>query len=297
MHKRDEASSRARSSERGVGAARSAGTPAERARALQSEIGNRAFGRLIARQAAPSGSRALALRAAVRQRAAKRVVARDIVRTEDVSEGKFKLDLKTQSNPGATSGMKGTIEFHPGDTAPDSTSIRLLQAVRLEDLTTGKDYVWTGGESQRNKVQTATDPARPGIDPGWFVDASYAGISPRTAKADPAISHYYRDYWPNVSDSQDGSKAGSTRKHASLWDYPGWSQNCRFSFETVAKATDTGHVYGTVMWGFTISDGAKGTVTGEYGAGRNVMMQTTEEALRRFDEYFRNPGASTAPTT
>jgi hypothetical protein len=270
VHQRDEASSRARPSQQGAGAIRPAGTPAERVRALQRKIGNRAFGRLL---------------------------ARDIVRTEDVREGKFKLDLKTQSNPGAKSGMKGTIEFHPGDAAPDSTSIRLLQAVRLEDLTTGKDYVWTGSESQRNTVQTATDPARPGIDPGWFVDASYAGISPRTAKADPAVSPYYRDYWPNVSSSQDGSKAGRARKHASLWDYPGWSRNCRFSFETVAKGTDTGHVFGTVMWGFTISDGAKGTVTGEYGAGRNVMMQTTEEALRRFDEYFRNPGASTAPTT
>jgi hypothetical protein len=270
VHQRDEASSRARAPRQGSGAARTAGTPAERARALQRAVGNRAFGRLL---------------------------ARDIVRTEKVREGKFKFDLKTQSNAGAKSGMKGSIEFHPGDTAPDSTSIRLFQAVRLEDLTTGKDYVWTGSESQRNSVQTATDPMRPGIDPGWFVDASYAGISPRTAKADPAISPYYRDYWPNVSSSQDGSKAGSNRKHASLWDYPGWSKNCRFSFETVAKGTDTGHVYGTVSWGFTISDGAKGTVTNEYGVGRNVMMQTTEEALRRFDEYFRNPGASTAPTT
>jgi len=28
-----------------------------------------------------------------------------------------------------------------------------------------------------------------------------------------------------------------------------------------------------------------------------VTTQTTDEALKRFDEYMRNPGASTAPTT
>jgi hypothetical protein len=69
----------------------------------------------------------------------------------------------------------------------------------------------------------------------------------------------------------------------------------RFSFETVAQATDTGHIYGSVAWGFTISDASKGEITHEYASGRDVTLATTDEALRRFNEHYRNPGASKAP--
>ena len=84
---------------------------------------------------------------------------------------------------------------------------------------------------------------------------------------------------------------------ASLWDFPKWNQNSRFDFETVAKATDTGHVYGSVIWGFTISDASKGEITGEYATGHNVTQATTDQALKNLDEYYRNTGSSTAPTT
>jgi hypothetical protein len=69
----------------------------------------------------------------------------------------------------------------------------------------------------------------------------------------------------------------------------------RFSFETVAKAADTDFVYGTVMWGFTISDASKGVVDHERAVGRNVTLLTTDEAIKKFNEFYRNPGASTAP--
>jgi hypothetical protein len=52
-----------------------------------------------------------------------------------------------------------------------------------------------------------------------------------------------------------------------------------------------------VAWGFTVSDVKKGTITGEHSVGRDVTTATTDEALRRFNQYYRNPGASTAPTT
>lgn len=222
-------------------------------------------------------------------------VQRDLTDKLPVNEGDFKLNLKTESHKGAKSGMSGTIKFKANSKAPDSASIRLLQVARLEDLSTGKDYPWTGGEANRNKIMTAEDKSR-GIEGGFFVDRIHAGLGPRTSKTDKAVSPYYIDDYPGTAPTnQDGSKKGASITEASLGDYPGWSQNCRFSFETVAKASDTGHVYGTVMWGFTISDGAKGKVEKERAVGRNVTLATTDKAIEKFDQFYRNPGASTAP--
>jgi hypothetical protein len=243
-----------------------------RVRELQRALGNRAMGRLV-----------------------RQTLQRDLTKEETLKEGKFKPDLKTQSNAGAKSGMKGTVTFTPDAKAPDSTKIRLYQAVRLEDLTTGKDFVWTGANSGRTGAQTAADTTK-GIEAGWWIDVDASKVKPRTAKADAEVSPYYRDYWANASSSQDGSKAGATIKHASLWDYPGWSKNCRYTFQTVAVATDTGHVYGALKWGFTISDAPKGTVDKEHQSATDAPSATTVEALRRHHEYYKNPGSSTAPT-
>jgi hypothetical protein len=249
---------------------------------------------------AAATSRSLALRDSLRGGSGRPSIAqmaspllqRDLTGKKSVKDGEFNLDLKTESHPGARNGMSGTIKFTASDKAPDSSNIRLLQVVRNEDLTTGKDYVWTGGEANRNKAMTT---AAKGIDPGYFVDASYAGISPRTKKADARVSPYYRDYWPNATKSQDGSKKGKTVKEASLWDYPQSSGNRRFSFETAAKGTDTGYVYATLTWGFTISDAAKGTVEKEHANAHRSQSATYGAAVKSFNEFFKNPGSSKAP--
>jgi hypothetical protein len=249
---------------------------------------------------APAGSRSLAMidRIGARHGGIARSVAphlqRDLNGTHPVTGGEFKMDMKKNSNPGGTNGMTGTIRFTASKAAPDSTNIKLLQVVRDEDLSTGKDYVWTGAEANRNKLMTAEDPAN-GVQGGYFVDHSAAMASPRTAKGDAAVSPYYRDYWPNAANSQDGSKSGATVVESSLWDSPGSGGKRRFTFETIAKATDNGHVYGTVMWGFTISDPAKGVVDHEVEVGRNVTLRNSDKALEKFNEFYRNPGASTAP--
>ncbi len=254
------------------------------------------------RGAAPA-SRSLALRDALRgrsntqplSRSAGPRIQRDLTDKYPTAGGEFKLNLKTESHPGAKSGMSGTIKFNASDKAPDSNNIRLLQVARLEDLTTGKDYVWTGGEANRNKVMTTADKAK-GIEGGYFVDQLYGTLKPRTKKTDPAISPYYIDYGNSgPANNYDGSKKGKTVKEASLWDYPGWTVNSRFSFETVAKGADTGHVYGTVMWGFTISDASKGKVEKERAVGRDVTLLTTDKAIENYNKFFRNPGSSTAP--
>ncbi len=183
-------------------------------------------------------------------------IQRDLTGKHPTRGGDFTLNLKTESHPGAKSGMSGTIKFKASDASPDSDSIRLLQVARDLDLTTGKDYVWTGDEANRNKVMTT---ASPGVEPGNYVDQSYGTLKPRSKKTDAAISPYYIDYGNSgPANNYDGSKKGKTIQEASLWDYPGSSGNRQFSFETVAMASDTGHVYGTVMWGFTISDASEG---------------------------------------
>ena len=261
---------------------------------LQRQAGNRAVARLLA-PPKPS-SRALAMRAALRPAAPRQAIMRDLDKPLKVNEGEFKMNLKTQKNaaPG-NSGLMGTIAFHPSDTAPDSKLIKLYQAVKLVQSSTGKDYKWTGADKARSDMQTVADPTR-GITGGWWIDIVTSKVNKRTKKSDAEITPYYRDTQPNAGSSQDGSKAGKVIQDASLWDFPQWNENSRFDFETVAKATDTGHVYGSVIWGFTISDASKGEVTAEYASGRNVTLATTDEALKNLDEYYRNTGSSTAPT-
>ena len=226
-------------------------------------------------------------------------VQRDLTGKYPVTQGEFNLGLKNSMRDiGGTkiSGLLGTIRFKPNDKAQDSANIRLLQVVRVVSTVSGKDAVgdWTGGEANRTKVMTSEDKSR-GIEGGFFVDHSAAAASPRTKSTDVAVSPYYRDYWPNAAMSQDGSKKGKAVRETSLADFPGSSARRAFSFETVAKAADTGHVYGTVMWGFTIADPAKGKIEKERAVGRDVTLATTDKAIEKFDQFYRNPGASTAP--
>jgi len=221
------------------------------------------------------------------------LIQRNLTGKRTSLDGDFDLGLKVTTAGGST-GLQGTIKFKPSAKAPDSKNIRLLQVVRDEDLTTGKDYVWTGGEANRNKMMTTAD-AKRGVDPGYFVDHSAAAATPRTAKTDAAVSPYYRDYWPNATQSQDGSKKGAVIKEASLWDFPGSGGKRRFSFETAAKAVDTGYIYATLTWGFTISDPAKGEITGQHADAHFVQSSTFNAAVDAFDKFYKNPGASTAP--
>lgn len=223
------------------------------------------------------------------------VIQRDLKKDYPVREGNFKLDLTTESHPGDKSGMSGTIKFKANEKAPDSKSIRILQVARVEDLSTGKEHVWTGGEANRNKIMTPK--GIPGVQPGFFVDVLHSKRKPRTKKTDADVSPYYIDDYLALKDknNKDGKKKGKAITEASIWDYPGSNAKMRFSFETVAKDSIGGHVYGTVMWGFTISDAAKGTVDHERAVGRNVTLKSTDIAIEKFNEFYKNPGSSKAP--
>ncbi|WP_326538123.1 eCIS core domain-containing protein [Pseudorhodoferax sp.] len=233
--------------------------------------------------------------ARIRQSVSPRVQC-DLTDGHELIDGKFKMGLKKEEHAGAKSGLKGTIKFTADAKAPDAASIRLLQIVRVEDLDAGKDWEWTGAEADRNKVRTTED-SKAGVQPGFFVDHSAAAANPRTAKADKAVSPYYRDYWPNATNSQDGSKAGATVTEASLWDYPGANRKMKFTFETVAMGVDKSYTYGVVHWGFTLTDPAKGTVADEFSKARNLPSANVGAAKKAFDVFYKNPGTPDAPTT
>ena len=243
-----------------------AAAPQRSVAALNSAIGNRALARLIAGKP-------------------QRAVARNLKKEHKAGEGKFFLDLETQKPAGGKNGLKGTIKFRPNEAAPDSKNIRLWQVVRVEDMAAGKDYVWKGAEAARNSVQTTEDKSR-GLAGGRSRRPQVRGAHAARRRRGPGVSQYYRDYWPNASSSQDGSKSGKTISDASLWDFPGTSAgHLRFSFETVAQGTDTGHYYGSVFWKFTVKDPSKGEVIDEDSYGRDVTTLNTDEALKAFNEF------------
>jgi len=260
---------------------------------------------VLSRTDRPAPSPSLSLRNQVRtasiahqtvSRVAAPLVQRDLKGPHKLPEGTFTMNMAEVSNPGGDNGMFGMISFKPDATkAPDSKNIRLLQVAKVVNLDTGKDHVYTGTEANRNKVMTPS--GIPGVQPGFFVDVLHANRAPRTSKTDPEVSPYYTEDYKSlgIAENKDGSKQGKTVSDASLRDYPHWNINSEFSFETVAKAADTGHVYGTVMWGFTISDAAKGKVEKQRAVGREVTLKSTDIAIEKFNEFYRNPGASTAP--
>ncbi|MBR0713547.1 DUF4157 domain-containing protein [Bradyrhizobium liaoningense] len=223
-------------------------------------------------------------------------VQRDLTDPRKSLDGQFDLNLKTESHPNAKSGMSGTIKFRAYDTAPDAAKIRLLQIARVEDLDTGKEHEWKGDEANRMKVMTKVD-AKNEVDPGFFVDVVHKNRAPRTAKTDAPVLPYYIDDYPAAAnpDNKDGSKRGKTITEASLRDWPGTTIRSRFSFETAAKAPDTGYVYAALRWGFTLSDPAKGLVENEHATARALASPTMGAAVSAFDDFYQNPGTAKAP--
>ncbi len=220
------------------------------------------------------------------------LVQRSIVGKYPSVDGDFDVSMVTQSNPGVRSGLLGTIKFKPNAASPDSPSIRLLQVVRVEDLAAGGEHVWSGGEANRNKMQTAGNAT---VSPGFFVDHFAAKASPRSAATDKEVSPYYRDYAPNATMSQDGSKNGTAIAEASLADYPGSDAKKRFSFETAAQATSNAYVYAALTWGFTLDDPAKGSVSNEHATVSAFPSSTLRAAVGAFNKFYKNPGTAGAP--
>lgn len=224
-------------------------------------------------------------------------IQRDIIGTKALANGEMKIHFTKHEGavPGDKANEDGKITFTPNAKAPESNSIRLLQIVRTTDKSSGTetDFTWAGGEAARMKIMTAAD-AKKAVAPGFYLDQIHASQKQRTKKADPTVLPYYTETSPGTT----GQRKGKTIVPATLEDTPGGPPPGRFVFATSAKASDTGVWYGTVLWGFELYLDAKGVqkIKGEYRSFREEHGATTDEALRQFNEHYKNPGASTAPT-
>ena len=158
--------------ERATPASQTTQTAASAPQKLAQAIGNRAVARLL--QAGPTGpGPAIALRAALGAAPPRRSLACHLKKDQKVTEGVFKLHLVRQRNPGSKSGLRGFISFRPNHTAPDSTRIRLYQAVRIINLETGMPVIWKpelgGRDDPRTTMQTLENAERE-IQAGWVID-------------------------------------------------------------------------------------------------------------------------------
>jgi hypothetical protein len=249
-------------------------------------------------EASVTPSPALALRNSLRASPVTSSIQRDITGSKKWPQGKFEINFTKNeaAAAGAAATEDGTVTFTPSKTAPESDSIRFVQIVRTFDTSTGDEFDWTGtAEANRNKMRTTRNNAK-NIAPGFYVDQIAASLAKRTKKADPAVLPYYDAMLANPG-NKIGKRKGKTIEPAVLDDHPGFSGPLKFNFVTSAKAADTGTWYGTVLWGFeTFLDKAGvAKIKNEYRSFRTWRGETTDEALRVFDEFYQNPGSTTAP--
>jgi hypothetical protein len=248
-----------------------------------------------------AGSPALAVRDALRTQSVPPQVQRDIIGKSTKAQiplGEMKINFtkiegaaagdwaKERGNPGIT--------FTPNAKAPDSTSIRFVQIVRTFDTSTGKEADFTG-TTEAGRMKQFTKGSKT-VTPGFYVDQSASTHAPRTAKGDATVLPYY-DFHFGGPGTAPGSKAGAAITPATLWDQPATAGTVQFKFVTSAKDSIGGTYYGSVLWGFEVYQDKAGVakIKGEYRSFRSTPGATTSAALKTFDEYYRNPGASTAP--
>lgn len=209
----------------------------------------------------------------------------DLMQTLPTAIGWFEIDMVTRAAP--RPGMDGHIRFFPDPSGPYSAQIGLIQIANVTDVggrTTpvpGTPIDWTnvgtGAEGGRQELMTT---GAGGAPPGWFVDAQTA-THPRTTSVGPN----YIELW-GIAPPRNAFgwlRSPTDTGPASLYDYPWFSFDTDFEFETVAKATDTQTVYGSLEWGFGIRSAV---VQNEYVVAFDAESATFNEALERFRGYY-----------
>lgn len=211
------------------------------------------------------------------------------VNDEDTGLGTFDLDMRTAyTAAGNKTGMRGSIAFEPADYAPYSNRIGLVQTADLErlDQPGDPDYVWTGGEANRENVKT---------DEGTFVDMLHGNL-PADRNAEPWYWQGFPTANPDTTAQQNHfgwNRGPGDSEPATLADYPGWSVPARFTFETVAMGRDNRTIYGAIRWGFEIN--GTNLTTNEWtevpqilqsGSGERYQSGTFDEALGNFRDFY-----------
>ena len=224
-----------------------------------------------------------------------RAVQCNLAQSMPVTLGVFGIDMTTQAGGGgALPGMSGTITFDPDPNGPYSSEIGLIQAINITDIAgatnpaSGMPVDWrqvtdlntgvAGTEAGRMEMMTPGAPT--GTAPaGWYID-SLPSATPRGNNIGPN----YIEHFGNVR--QFGWLRSPTDVGpATLFDFPSFSFDVNFDFETVAKGTDNQVVYGSLFWGFNIRSGAV-VGSSEYATAVDNASGVFEEALERFRGYY-----------
>ena len=163
------------------------------------------------------------------------------------SYGTWKLaqTLNSAGTPGDAYSSPVTITFSPNAKTVDSTEIAFVQNVRFGDTGKGNSRDTRPNFTNRRTAAGWTVDRIPGRSQGWY--------------------GYNNDGKP--SGTVTPGSAPTPLKDATLSDTPSWNQpDTTWEFETAAIAKagkDTGKVYGTLTWGFTVDAANKLTAIKE----------------------------------
>jgi outer membrane protein OmpA-like peptidoglycan-associated protein len=215
-----------------------------------------------------------------------RVVQRDIVGTFPTATGEFKIDMKAKQGAltgAGPSGLDGKIKFIPGEKAPYSNKIGLVQIVKLTDA--GGAHVAPASLPPARGPKLRTTKAK-GVEGGFFTDVLHRDFG-GTGKDVPEKSQflpYYQGGVPIFGFKRSNEAADI--KAAELEDFPGTTSkahNLDFSFETVARGHDTGQNYGALKWAFKLR---AGKVQNETKSVSDAASATYEAALEKHRAFY-----------
>jgi outer membrane protein OmpA-like peptidoglycan-associated protein len=213
-----------------------------------------------------------------------------------VALGVFGINMITQASTATSNpGMSGTITFDPDPNGPYSAEIGLIQAINITDVggqsstAPGMPVDWRnvtdvntgvqGTEAGRMEMMTQGTPG--GAPAGWYID-SLPSATPRGNNIGP---NYIEHFGIGGNNQFGWLRSPTDVGTASLFDFPNFSFDVNFDFETVAKGTDNQTVYGSLFWGFQIRSGAVDG-SSEYAQAVDTASGVFEEALERFRGYY-----------
>lgn len=239
----------------------------------------------------------------------RKILQRDLAESIPTSTGVFEMGMIAQqgalATPATPSGLKGTIRFEPGQNAPYSNQIGLIQIVKLTD--DGDANIDPASmPAGRGASLRTTEDKDAGVDGGFFTDVLH-GPLPRVPTGTPAQgsalppqyafgpggspANPVHNGFPTNTGGAPGQIFGFKRsetdlKGAELFDFPGTASSAaklNFEFETVAKGEDVMVVYGGVKWGFQLRGGK---VENEHVSVEDNASATFNAALDKHRDFY-----------
>jgi outer membrane protein OmpA-like peptidoglycan-associated protein len=214
------------------------------------------------------------------------------------AHGGFEMGMEAKEGAltgAGPSGLRGTIKFLPGESAPYSNKIGLVQIVKLTDAGGANVSPVSLPATTAPHVRTGEDKAL-GIEKGYFTDVLHQDPFTTPGKSTPAtpgqeLSPYYPvapggSIKPGDTFGFRRSKEAKDIKPAGLFDFPGTTSktaNLDFRFETVAKGDDNLITYGALKWSFGLR---AGKVVNEQMSVSDTESATHEAAMEKHRDFY-----------